>query len=83
MTGRTLSEAIADRETIWAHCKRFGCQRSRKLDLVALSDRLGPNHGAMAADLVPLLRCTSCGSREVMITVQPDYEPKDLPPVRG
>jgi hypothetical protein len=41
------------------------------LDLPTLRDRLGPDHGALRADLVPKLRCAKCGSRQVGIIITP------------
>lgn len=41
------------------------------LNLVALRDRLGPNDGALRADIVPKLRCAKCGSRRVGIIITP------------
>ena len=48
--------------SIRAHC--VDCRHSEQLDLKALARRLGPDHGALHKDLVPLLRCRACGSKE-------------------
>lgn len=57
---KTIQEAIDRRETIWVHCHASHCWHHSKLDLIALRDRLGPDHGAMHDDLVPKLRCSKC-----------------------
>ncbi|MFD1982724.1 hypothetical protein ACFSOZ_08550 [Mesorhizobium newzealandense] len=55
------------------------CCKSTKLDIQALIDRLGPDHGSMHWDLVSLFGCSDCnaagcGRRRVFFTVIPDYE---------
>jgi len=39
--------------------------------MLTLRDRLGPDHGALRADVVPKLRCTKCGGRQVGIISTP------------
>lgn len=68
----TIQQAIDDNDTISAVCDAYGCHHHRELDLKALRDRLGPDHGVMHDDLTPLLRCSKCGSRNVSIRVSPN-----------
>lgn len=63
----TIADAIARGNRIWAYCIQSNCRHMAVLDLLALRDCLGPNHGALRADLVPKLRCAKCGSRRVGI----------------
>lgn len=74
----TIQAAIDNRDTITAWCEAAYCHHHSNLDLVALRERFGPAHGAMARDLVPKLRCTKCEAkgigrrgREVSISIQP------------
>ena len=55
------------------------CCKSTKLDIHALIDRLGPNHGSMHQDRVGLFGCSDCKAagrdrRPVFFTVIPAYE---------
>jgi hypothetical protein len=72
----TIQEVIDRRDRIFAHCAGGNnCFHSQQLDLEALKAKLGPDHGAMHADLTPLLRCKKCGSKKVGITVHPNTSP--------
>ena len=75
----TLAETLAARESIYVNCGHPLCGSSTKLDIQALVDRLGPNHGAMHPDLVGLFGCSKCKAagrdrRPVFFTCIPDYE---------
>lgn len=59
---RTIADAIAERERFFVNCGHPACCHSVTLDLEALAERLGHNHGAMHDDLVQLFTCTKCGS---------------------
>lgn len=48
------------------------CRHAAMLDLSALRQRLGPDHGSLRADLVPLLRCKECRSKDASITIVAD-----------
>lgn len=63
----TIADVIALGQTIYAYCYNPACRHITVLDMLALRDRLGPDHGALRADLVPKLRCTKCGGRQVGI----------------
>lgn len=60
-----LRDAIDKRDTIIAYCDASYCHHHGILDLIALRDRFGPDHGAMARDLVPKLRCTKCKAKGI------------------
>ncbi len=74
----TIADVIAAGDTIYANCSDPRCFAGTKLDLDALADRLGPDHGAMHDDLTPLLKCSQCRAegrphRRPFLTVVPDY----------
>lgn len=72
-SNRSLGECIALRYGIRATC--LACWHHRELDLPALAARLGADHGALHADLVPKLRCAECGSNRIALTVLPPQVP--------
>jgi hypothetical protein len=71
--GRMTIQSIIDSgDTVTAHCSGPGfCHHSATLDMPALREKLGPDHGAMRDDLVPKLRCTKCGSKRVGLIYTP------------
>jgi hypothetical protein len=69
--GRTLRDSIDEGLRISAWCHARGCHHHSELYLVALRDRLGPDHGPMHADLVPLLHCKKCGGKVIGLIVAP------------
>lgn len=69
MSNETLQGAIDMGQGIQATCN--ACDHQAVLDLVALRDRLGPEHGALHNDLVPLLVCSACGRRNASLTLIP------------
>ena len=72
----TIQERIDRGERIMAHCQSPTCYSpDRELDLHALRTKLGPDHGAMHDSLVPLLKCSVCGSKNVGITIHVDQRP--------
>ena len=58
----TLAEAV-ELIVYGASCNR--CHETRRVDLAQLCDRLGPH--LLVGDIVPRLRCTKCGERNVII----------------
>ncbi|QKC83956.1 hypothetical protein [Mesorhizobium sp. NZP2077] len=79
MPQKTLAETLAARETVYVHCGHPVCSKSAQVDIQALIDKLGPDHGAMHWDLVGLFACSDCkvagrDRRPVFFTVVPDYE---------
>lgn len=74
-TNGTLGECIASGYGIRATC--VVCWHTRVLDLPALSAKLGPDHGALHADLVPKLRCVECGSKRIALTALPPDVPTE------
>ncbi|MEO9612650.1 MAG: hypothetical protein ABJG86_09645 [Nitratireductor sp.] len=72
----TLSKANECGYSISVHCNTEGCWRHHKIDLAALADRLGRNHGSMAADLAPYFHCSRCRAagrpdRNISFTINP------------
>ncbi|MCH4560332.1 hypothetical protein [Mesorhizobium jarvisii] len=79
MPHKTLADTLAARETVYVNCAHPMCCRSTKLDIPALIDRLGLDHGSMHEDLVRLFGCSACKAagrdlRPVFFTCIPDYE---------
>ncbi|CAH2395614.1 hypothetical protein MES4922_130045 [Mesorhizobium ventifaucium] len=60
MPQKTLADTLAARETIYVNCGHPMCGKSTKLDIQALIDRLGRDHGSMHDDLVGLFVCSNC-----------------------
>lgn len=46
MPQKTLADTLAARETLYVNCGHPKCCKSTKLDIQALIDRLGPDHGS-------------------------------------
>lgn len=51
--------------TAWCN----SCHHHVDLDMRALARRLGPEHGALHADLVPKLKCENCHSKKIGLIV--------------
>jgi len=64
-TNRTLGECIKYGYRITAYCN--GCHHNVALDLPALAEKLGEDHGALHNDLVPKLRCVECRGKNIGI----------------
>ncbi|MFK0693132.1 hypothetical protein ACFX5Q_34115 [Mesorhizobium sp. IMUNJ 23033] len=77
MPQKTLADTLAARETVYVNCGHPMC--STKLDIAALIDRLGPDHGSMHQDLVGRFGCSKCKAEgrhrsPVFFTCVPDYD---------
>jgi hypothetical protein len=70
--GWTVQSLIDGKMMLHAYCHAPRCRHSQKLDLAKLRDKLGPDAPAMAADLIPRLRCAKCGGKEVGLIYAPD-----------
>lgn len=58
----TIAERIAQGDKLHIYCGRWPrCPRNMSVDLAALAERLGPDHGAMHWDLERRFRCSECG----------------------
>ncbi|KQU77687.1 hypothetical protein ASD12_17970 [Mesorhizobium sp. Root102] len=68
----TPQRLIDEKMKVRAYCHRSSCNHSQDLDLEKLKARLGPDAPAMADDLIPKLRCTKCGGKEVGLIYSPD-----------
>lgn len=62
----TLGSLIAGSMEVSANCEQ--CHFRKEVDLVALGERLGPDHPAMAGDLKKLLHCPECRSKRTSFT---------------
>lgn len=80
MAGRTIQDVIDSGDTIEAWCHRPSCRHHQALDFLKLRDKLGPDHGAMHDDLVPKLKCSKCGCKQVGLIVQPKGTSKAATP---
>lgn len=69
--GWTIQELIDNDMTLTAYCHDPKCHRNHKLDLAKLKAKLGPDAPAMAADLVPKMKCSKCGGRKVGLIYSP------------
>ncbi|ESY72791.1 hypothetical protein X743_14880 [Mesorhizobium sp. LNHC252B00] len=82
MSLKTLVDTLAARENVYVNCGHPMCCKSTRLDIAALIDRLGPDHGSMHQDLVGLFVCADCKAasrdrRPVFFTFVPDYQGQD------
>ena len=85
--GRITIRTIADKiefgyeMSVYCHGQRDGrwCHHSARIDLVALAERLGPDHSTLAKDLKPYFRCSKCGSKDIGFGVHP---PAPVAPTR-
>ena len=76
---KTIAETIAHNETLRVCCTNTPCRNNADIDLHALAARLGPDHGAMHADLIEHFYCRKCFEAgryafSLMFTVTPDYD---------
>ena len=88
MPPKTLADTLAARESVHVNRSHPACDRSTKLDIRALIDRLGPDHGSMRQDLVGLFVCSHCKAagrdrRPVFFTFVPDYQGQDAWRIAG
>lgn len=60
MPQKTLADTLSARETLYVNCAHPVCCKSTKLDVQALIDRLGADHGSMHQDLVGLFGGSNC-----------------------
>ena len=79
--GWTFQSLIDARMVVTANC--YECHPRHDLDLAALRDRFGPDAPAMAADLIPKLKCAKCGSKRVGLIYTPDTTPNAYGKAKG
>jgi hypothetical protein len=72
---QTIGDLIDSRHGLYIYCEasRGGlrCGHYVEADLESIAGRLGRDHSWLAADLVPRLRCSKCGSKDVSIRLSP------------
>lgn len=56
----TIGALLSLGDELVAHCHNPGCNRHRRVNLVALARKHGFGQSCMAADLRPLFFCSSC-----------------------
>lgn len=61
----TIEHFIASGDHMEAWCHNRACGHHQVLDMLKLRERLGPDHGALHDDIVPLLRCSKCGGKTI------------------
>ena len=61
----TIGSLIENKHILRAYCN--SCRHCVKLDLEALADRLGRDHGSLHDQLVPKLKCSQCGSKDIAL----------------
>ena len=54
---------------VHAYCN--ACRHNAELNLTALADRFGRDHPSMRGDLLKVLRCSKCGSKDLSLTYSP------------
>ena len=64
-TNETLGDCKRYGFMLTAYCN--GCHHSKQLDIDALIEKLGPDHGALKKDLAHKLRCSACGAKKVQL----------------
>jgi hypothetical protein len=75
----TLQSLIDGKMTVTGYCQRSACNHHQVLNLEKLRDRFGPDFPAMADDLKPKMRCTTCGGDKVGLTYSPAGNEKMVP----
>lgn len=76
--GNTIQDLIDHGTGLSIHCSTYLCHNHAMLDLVALRERLGPDHGAMHDDLVPLFVCSKCGGKKLGLILHADCRPQTM-----
>ncbi|WP_394890476.1 hypothetical protein ACG873_03580 [Mesorhizobium sp. AaZ16] len=77
--GETIQSFIDSGDTLTAYCHNSRCHHRQVLEMTKLRDRLGPDHGAMHDDLVPLLVCSKCGGKKIGLIRSPKGNERRLP----
>ena len=68
ITIHTIGDHLDEGDDISVYCD--DCEWSTMLDLEMLAEKLGRDHGAMAQDLRPKLKCSRCGSKNMSFIVR-------------
>ncbi|MFD2055542.1 hypothetical protein ACFSQT_21495 [Mesorhizobium calcicola] len=79
MPEKTLANRLVTTKPVYVNCGHPMCGKSTKLDIAALIDGLGPDHGSMHQDLVGVFGCAKCevtgrDRRAPFFTLIPDCE---------
>lgn len=76
---QTIQAFIDSGDRLIPWCHRSACNHHAPLDMIALRDKLGPDHGSLHDDIVPKLRCARCGGKKIGLTRMPKGNNGRLP----
>ena len=79
----SLGALIRYRYDLSVHCQVRDCWNRACVDLEALAQRLGRDHGCLARDLKRYFRCSKCGSKEVGFSLSSADSSGIVPPSIG
>lgn len=71
LTINTLGAILDGDYSLRACCYSLKCQHNATLDVEALARRLGRDHSSMHWDLIPNLRCSKCGGKNIGLRLSP------------
>lgn len=71
LSNETLGGTIEMGMRVRIFCENPDCLHDAPVDIHALAERLGPDHGALAKDLIPLFKCSKCGSKHLSLRTWP------------
>ena len=75
VTIHSFADMLATGHKLTAFCSNVDCRHCAELDLVALAERFGAEHGGLLADIGWRLRCSACGKRGCSLILAPDLAP--------
>lgn len=78
----TIQDKIDGGYNLHAYCHNPKCQHHQRLDLEKLKAKLGPDHSTMRDDLVPKLKCSKCGGKDIGLILSPDTGTRGNNPYR-
>jgi hypothetical protein len=82
-SNNTLGGMIDMGFDIMVNCSGRGCDRSKRIDLVAVAEKYGRDDGAMHDDLIKLpWRCDQCGCHTYSVIHSPCQVPRNMRPGR-
>ena len=67
----TVQALIDGGMEITAYCEDPDCRHTQPVDLVRFRDRFGPDAPMMRRDVLPRLRCSKCGGKNIDIKLSP------------
>lgn len=70
----TLGALIDDGYTVHAYCENKPCKYHAVLDLEALAAKFGPDQPSMHDDLIRILYCPKCRSKNLSFRISPNVQ---------